>query len=583
MKNSNAINYLLVLLASFLLFVPFVGNMHLFDWDEINFAECAREMVLTGDYSKVQLNFKPFWEKPPIFIWFQAVCMNLFGVNEFAARLPNAICGIVTLLILFHYGKKYFSLTTALIWCLLFTGSILPHLYFKSGLIDPWFNLFMFLSVLQIIITINNFKSKAVVLNASLAGVYLGLAVLTKGPAALAIVGLVIFITLLVTRQFKFLVSLNCSIMILSTILVSLSWFLLMYITGHGDLVKEFINYQIRLFETPDAGHDGPFYYHVIVLLIGCFPASLFFIQEMKSKDVHTPFQALFRRVMIVLFFVVLILFSVVKTKIVHYSSMCYFPLTFLGALYLTNHSNRTYVFKSWFKHIYILISLLLIIALVLICCIKWLKPILLSGGYIKDEFAVQNLKAEVLWSGWEWLIVLPLILATLIFLKLNSFRNKQLFIYVAIGLYAVFINLTINVIVPKIELYSQNAAIIFYKQVAKYKFDVDTHRFKSYANVFYGERTPETFNDPEQKEFIEKQLDIYEKEGHSRFSSYSTAYCMWLISGNIKRPSFIVAKIQDAKEIDEAPGFKRLYERNGFVFFVRMPEITTIPGNEAH
>jgi hypothetical protein len=41
------------------------------------------------------------------------------------------------------------------------------------------------------------------------------------------------------------------------------------------------------------------------------------------------------RRWMVILFWVVLILFSIVKTKIVHYSSLCYFPLTYLAALQL--------------------------------------------------------------------------------------------------------------------------------------------------------------------------------------------------------------------------------------------------------
>jgi len=40
---------------------------------------------------------------------------------------------------------------------------------------------------------------------------------------------------------------------------------------------------------------------------------------------------------MLVLFWVVLILFSMVQSKIVHYSSLCYFPLTYLAALYLKN------------------------------------------------------------------------------------------------------------------------------------------------------------------------------------------------------------------------------------------------------
>ncbi|MGL5888758.1 MAG: ArnT family glycosyltransferase, partial [Bacteroidia bacterium] len=71
--------------------MPFLGYAQLFDWDEINFAECAREMMVTGDYTTVQINFEPFWEKPPLFIWMQVLCMKVFGVNEFAARLPNAI------------------------------------------------------------------------------------------------------------------------------------------------------------------------------------------------------------------------------------------------------------------------------------------------------------------------------------------------------------------------------------------------------------------------------------------------------------------------------------------------------------
>jgi 4-amino-4-deoxy-L-arabinose transferase-like glycosyltransferase len=56
---------LLVVLWGALLFLPFLGAAHLFDWDEINFAESAREMLVTGNYQQVQINYKPFMEKPP--------------------------------------------------------------------------------------------------------------------------------------------------------------------------------------------------------------------------------------------------------------------------------------------------------------------------------------------------------------------------------------------------------------------------------------------------------------------------------------------------------------------------------------
>lgn len=53
-----------ILLAALLLF-SFLGGVHLFDWDEINFAELAREMVVSGNYLSLQLDFVPFTEKPP--------------------------------------------------------------------------------------------------------------------------------------------------------------------------------------------------------------------------------------------------------------------------------------------------------------------------------------------------------------------------------------------------------------------------------------------------------------------------------------------------------------------------------------
>ncbi|MCW3122316.1 MAG: glycosyl transferase family 39, partial [Flavipsychrobacter sp.] len=86
----NYIRYTLIVLIGCLLFFPFLGQVHLFDWDEINFAECAREMIVSKDYLRAQIDFMPFWEKPPFFIWMQVLAMKMFGVGEYAARFPNA-------------------------------------------------------------------------------------------------------------------------------------------------------------------------------------------------------------------------------------------------------------------------------------------------------------------------------------------------------------------------------------------------------------------------------------------------------------------------------------------------------------
>src|SRR5688572_19043552 len=105
-KIDYLIPFLLIMILGSVLFIPFLGKVHLFDWDEINFAESAREMLLTKDYFRVQINFKPFWEKPPLFIWLQVLSMKLFGITEFAARFPNAIVGIITLMSIYFIGTK---------------------------------------------------------------------------------------------------------------------------------------------------------------------------------------------------------------------------------------------------------------------------------------------------------------------------------------------------------------------------------------------------------------------------------------------------------------------------------------------
>src|SRR5580658_10674556 len=165
--------YMLIAGVASLLFFPFLGHVHLFDWDEINFAECAREMIVSKDYLRAQIDFMPFWEKPPLFIWMQVLSMKLFGIGEYAARFPNACIGILTLVTIYYVGKRAVNEKMAAWWVLLYAATWLPHFYFKSGIIDPTFNFFIFLSFFQVHLL--RFSSRKA-LHALLAGLFLGMA-----------------------------------------------------------------------------------------------------------------------------------------------------------------------------------------------------------------------------------------------------------------------------------------------------------------------------------------------------------------------------------------------------------------------
>ena len=112
-KSAGAI-FFAALAAVF--FLPFLGGVHLFDWDEINFAEIAREMIVLENYLEPHINFESFTEKPPLFMWLQAFFMNVFGVGEYASRLPNAIMGIIVLPVIYNIGKTVYDNKFGYFW-----------------------------------------------------------------------------------------------------------------------------------------------------------------------------------------------------------------------------------------------------------------------------------------------------------------------------------------------------------------------------------------------------------------------------------------------------------------------------------
>ena len=558
--NSLQLQLLIVLTAS-LLFIPFAGGVHLFDWDEINFAECAREMIVSHDYLNVQINFRPFWEKPPLFIWMQVLSMKAFGINEFAARFPNALAGIVSLLFIFNIGKKLYDSRFGMWWVVVYAGSILPHFYFRSGIIDPWFNLLIFIAIwffIRLHYAGEVISAKRRILCAALWGVFTGLAILTKGPTALLIIGLVVGIAYLpdlsrlLNIKSRFLISPtvfklragDIFVFLLFTILIGGSWFLIQALSGNADMVWKFILYQVRLFTIPDAGHGGHWSYHFIVLFVGVFPASLFALMRFNRPAGQQAAQRQFHGLMLILFWVVLILFSIVKTKIVHYSSLCYFPLTFMGALAIRDLLNGSARWRRWLSVLMIVFASFFAILVSLLPLVDRFKSRIISSGLIKDDFAVANLQADVQWIGYEWLLGLILISAGLIAVILAKRNSVSKALTVLFSGTTLFIFLLILVFPYRIEKYSQRAVIDFYKSKATEKCYVLNSGYFSYAPLFYTNKMPGDCVRP-----------------------------MWLLTGNIDRPFYLVLKEPHYEQWKHIiPAMKVVNKKNGFVFLVRYP-----------
>ena len=546
-------NYIFIVLLGALFFLPFLGEVHLFDWDEINFAEAAREMIKTGDYLNVRIDYEPFHEKPPLFIWTQVVSMYIFGINEFAARFPNAIIGIISLVFIYAAGRNIFNEKFGLLWVLAYIGSLLPHFYFKSGIIDPLFNLFMFTSVFFILKYSNakeglNPESKTGLI--LLASILCSMAVMTKGPVGFLLVFLTWFIFWIFRRTRQKFPLLEMSIFTAISFIPIIIWYALVLPGAGFEIVREFIGYQIRLLTTGDAGHSGPFYYHFVVLFFGVFPASMFIFSAFKNKAGDMPNQKNLKLISIILLCVVLVIFSIVQTKIIHYSSLAYYPITFLAAYTIYHVIYRQGKWKKHFTIMVIAVGLILSLSFTAFPIIMYNIDSVIPK--ISDRFTKELLKTEVRWSGYEFLtgiFYFIFILASFIYIIRKEYLKTVISLF---GSTAIIVFMVLSVLAPKIEPYTQGAPIDFYTTLKGKDVYVEPLGYKSYAHLFYTKKPPYL------SQYISEKIpnDVKFRD--------------WLLEGDINRDAYFVAKNKKADKYIENYDLEVLYRKGGFVFMKR-------------
>lgn len=452
------------------------GHVRLFDWDEINFAESAREMLVSGNWLYPQIKFTAFWEKPPLFIWLQAISMKLFGINEFAARLPNAICGTLTLWMLYLTGRKLKDEKFGLIWALVYACSLLPFIYFKSGIIDPVFNLFIFSSYLIFIYAVKNGSGgfKLIIL----AGFLNGLAVLTKGPVGYLLPALSLFI-LLFLIPVKFWRSLL--VFSVASFFTGISWYLVCIAVNGWSFFMQFIHYQSDLFTKPVAGHSEFVLYHFVVVFLGCFPMAALAVGEMiRIKKVPASFYNL---AMFVLFWVVMIVFTIVKTKIIHYSSLAYLPLSWFATLALYKIYDGSQSMSRLSAILYWLSGAFWLLMFFTAALLPWL-PV---ADFVRDTYVRDSLLAAKK-------DLIPVVAAAIFSIAVITvficLRNKKVMraLYVQLTGTTVSLLLLLYSIVPFIESISQGDLITKIESFQAQGIPCITSGFKSYAPYYYGE-----------------------------------------------------------------------------------------------
>jgi len=163
---------------------------------------------------------------------------------------------------------------------------------------------------------------------------------------------------------------------------------------------------------------------------------------------------------------------------------------------------------------------------------------------YVKDRFANAMMQADVHWSGLEGIVGLLMIASIVIGIRSLSKNKFQQAAWVLFSGTAIVIFLASAIIVPKVERYTQGAAIDFFIQKQGEDCYVNTLGYYSYAQLFY----------------VKQEKPVNQ-------NSYDE---QWLLTGNIDKPAYFVSKVDRIDNYKQYTELKELYRKNGFIFLKR-------------
>ncbi len=321
-----------VLLAAAAL-LTLLGHKPLTSWDEGIYAEVSREM-LGGSWIVPHWDGQPWMEKPPLMLWLTAVFFKLFSVSEFCARAASALSGIAIVGILHAWlarreGVPAAWLSTTIL--LLTFGFLHPA---RAGELDTLLSLGCVIAVVGLT-HVQEARDDQPARAWLLFWLGCAIALMTKGAA-----GILLFLTLAVlasTARWPLRFGRWFLAGFALFLLVVLPWHLAMYLRFGPAFLHEYLGYHVLSRATQAIEHHHTHaWYFLWILLVSAPPFCLlypFATAEALRKPSLRPW-AIFA-------LVVLVFFSLVRTRLPHYIAPAYPALTCVTAPWIADQLRR--------------------------------------------------------------------------------------------------------------------------------------------------------------------------------------------------------------------------------------------------
>lgn len=323
MTSSRSRRLLLLFAGALLLFTVGLHLPGLWDFDEGFYAQISLEMLQSGDFVYTTFNGGPRFDKPPLLYWMIAFFYSVFGVNEWAVRLPSALMGALAVVVTAMLGERFSKgWTLSLLGGVILATAIPFFILARMGMMDVGLTLFVSLAIYSYTRTWTDGKlhdgngsdwkgpsgksshGKGSAGRSSRSnspdadpkrleakthtrswpgwlgvGLFTGLGILMKGPVAFILVGLTLFLFLIVEGRvaglWRTLRTAGPWLAIGATLLVAAPWHILITMRAGGAFWDRYFGFhQVGLYTSEFQEHGGPWYYHLLILTFGFVPWS---------------------------------------------------------------------------------------------------------------------------------------------------------------------------------------------------------------------------------------------------------------------------------------------------------------------
>lgn len=315
-----------------------LGAIGLVGPDEPRYMAIARSMLQSGDWVTPRLFGQPWFEKPVLYYWAAAAGFRVFGVGEFAARLPSALSALLASLAMAWAALRFFSLDTAWLTLLLMPTTMATFGFARAGTPDMLFSSLLAVAAVTAAEILG--KNRPGTFGRFVFGAALGLATLAKGPAAVILAAGAVALWAVVSGQWRAAFRLLHPVCIAAFAAVALPWYILCT-ERNPDFFRVFIlEHNFSRYLTPEFSHMQPFWYFGQILLIETLPwtallipLAVGFILRARADRNWRDSPALFLGCWVI--FVVLF-FSLSQSKLPGYVLPAVPPLILLVAAELT-------------------------------------------------------------------------------------------------------------------------------------------------------------------------------------------------------------------------------------------------------